>query len=493
MRSLLARVRLGRATGLYFDGERVTVACATRTPGGTRVVPGARHPCPAGREGDMLRALAGEGALAGTVVIGLPASAVYFATVASDDAAETPEEAIPASILAGDRRRGAAICDGVAWRYRRVAYRSVAAAAPAQAHTISETLLALGIRDAALIPAPVAIHRAAARVGEVPSSWRSAVHVLVGGAKGLAILALGRTAVAWRPFASVAGAEIYSVASAVRSLASHLRDRFPLPDLDGVIVHGEHADALSEACGEQFALDSRPAPAVGLGAPAVAEALARHGLGRSHRTVDLLRPLRASPGAIATFPRRTAAALAATILCCAALLASTARKIEAGAATGLEVARREAAAWGLALDALPEAHARLDAEVVEAGVFAGSRILWAPILRDLAAALPGGVRLTSLEADNALAASDPRTGRRAFHDGLALSFDVLCEEGAAFPAGPQETLDALAACRSVRAAFRVLEAEGASRIPGTGGDAPLLAFSIGARNPEPVPASEEGD
>jgi len=491
MRSLLARVGFGSATGIYFDGERVCVASATRTLAGTRVAAGARHPCPAGREGDMLRALAGEGALHGTLVIGLPASAVYFSTLPADDAPEDVEDAIPASILAGDRRRGAAACDGITWHRHGTAYRTVAATGGGPAHTIADALSALKLRDALLIPAPVALHRVATRMGSAPSSWRAAIHVIVGGARGLALLGLGRTVLAWRPFAVSPGAEIYCVASAVRSLATHLRDAFAIPDVDGVVVHGEAADTLAEACGAQFALDSRAAPAVGLGEPAVAEALARFGLGRGPATVDLLRPLRGSRGVLAAFPRRTAAALVLAIAGGGVLMAETAREIEAGAAAARQQARADAAASGLELGALAEGHARLDAEVEEAATFVAHRIRWAPILGDLPALLPEGVRLTSFEGNNALAARDPRTGSRAYDDRLALSFDVPCEEGTFFPPGPQETLAALSASASLRQAFRTVEGGSSLRVAGGGGGPAHLAFSISARNPEPARAKAE--
>ncbi len=492
MRSLLARVGLGRATGIYFDGERVTVASATRTLAGIRVTAGARHPCPAGREGDMLRALSGERALSGSVVIGLPAAAAYFSTLPADDASANLADSIPPSILGGDRRRGAPACDGITWHRYGIAYRTVAATGGAQARTIAEALSALGVRDASLIPAPVALHRAALRVGDVPRAWRTAIHVILGGARGLALLGLGRVVVGWRPFAVAPGAEIYCVASAVRSLAAHLRDTFGLPDLDGVLIHGESADTLAAACGEQFALDSRAAPSVGLGESAVAEALARHGLRRGPAGIDLLRPLRGSPGPLAAFPRRTAAAFLAVVAAGGLLMTERAREIEAGADAARRMARVDAEAGGFDLAALAQGHARLEAEVEEAATFAARRIRWAPILRELPALLPEGVRLTSLEGDNALAAPDTRTGKRAFDDRLALSLDVPCEEGVSFPGGPQETLAALGACPSLRQAFRIVEGGSASRIAGSGGDPARLAFAIDARNPEPKASPAEG-
>ncbi len=463
----LGLIRWKQGTGVVVGDEDLRVTVCASTLGGLKVL--RSHSVRIG-EGGVRSALTDALAavrIKGTVVAGLDARQVYYATsparvdLAEADAAEL----LPAGLAAG----GKYVYHDLVVKHRRRAYQTVAACARTLARSVMAGFRELNPSRVFLEPAPLAIHAAACKRGKTPRRWRGAIRVLIDGKTGLAFLENRERPFAWRPFRVNADDTAQSVAMAVRGLRAYGRSELDLADIDGVLVHAEDlAPEFAEACEVQCGIATREQPFVPIDDESVATHLARAAAGSRVGVPDLLARLKPPPSIRQIFPWGAALLLLAAVVGGGHALSSEADGIEQRTRMAKRATAIDAKRAHIKIAELGKRHGELTLQLRLLHGFIVKRVTWARIMAEVPARIPGSVVLAGLRGrDSFTMPSNTKSGVHKLETKeLSLQGQGHLESGKAAPEDVNALMESLAASEVITKYFPRVDGANVMRKPG---------------------------
>ena len=407
MKSLLAKLPMLKAIGLYLGDQEIVISRVASTPLGLVETARCRETCsPQDRQSVLSRLLT---PLLGRdkhrrvlIAVGLPAAQFFFATrpLRTVGADATPE------VLLQKALQSPTICvdefhvDVIKSQWNKVPIASVAAC---RRKLLSEVLAMLehcGVRPFRVEPDCSALLRTGAERHRPPRRAKTVLHVFLNGTQGLAVLAAAALPVAWRKFALPAGREapeISSVERTLRALGKHYGIEAPL---DAVVIYGRgdlHAQLEEEAAAEGAGNLVRCHEGPALDGAEIAFGLALGCLNQNQPAFDLSRTLkpRASIGEI--FPWGEMALEVALMICLGLLLAGRTAVLARTAEAVLAEKAGHPCLATTAPEKLEKEKSELKEKVGAVEKFLATRILWTAYTHDLPARLPTNAQLVSLQ------------------------------------------------------------------------------------------------
>lgn len=331
-------------------------------------------------------------------------------------------------------------------------------------------------------PAPCALLRAAVRRYPTPRRAGTVLRVFLGETQGLAVVTVGRLPVIWRIFELRPGAEaegLVSVTRALQTLEVHCGVDAPI---DTVLVHGRpnlHESLSDAALADQLGVRIVCYEGPALDAAAMAYGLALGCLDQSDETFDLARHLKRPLGWRDLMPWGELAVVAALLLCMALFLDFRRGSIdEHYAATRAQNRQRD---W---LAKVTDAQLSAEKQDLERRVdavhrFLASRVLWTSDAREVAARLPAGATLTSLQGASDLETpakgKEPTTKTKRF---LALKAAVPAPANGAVPREIDGFLESLRGARALTKDFPIIELADIKLTQATSHSGAVAAFTI---------------
>ena len=258
MKSLLARIALHKAVGLYLGEHEVAVSKVAATPLGPVEIASSSEPCtpedlPAVIERLVVPLLGRKRRV--PVAVGLASSRLFFGTrLATAGAAATPEGVLQKALCSSNICVDDLTVDLLRGTVNKLPVTSVAACRKKYITGIVATLSGLGVRPLRTEPSPCALVRLAAHQYRAPRRSKTLFRVFLGATHGLAVMVAGDLPLAWRTFTLPAGMEGFAILSAARTLRTQERHYGIESSVDYAMVHGR-ADLHERLQKEQFATD----------------------------------------------------------------------------------------------------------------------------------------------------------------------------------------------------------------------------------------------
>jgi hypothetical protein len=442
VKKLLARFTLKKAIGLFVGERDVTVCQVADTLLGPVETDCQSEPYAAEQLPDvigrLLKPMLGRRKRRHLVAVGIPALRVFFSTRPIRNAnRDTPAEALLYEVLQSPN----VLIDDMAVEVIRAEpgkrqLASIVACRKKYLAGILDIVKDQGVRPFRAEPGPCAVVRAAAQQRRAPRRSKTALRVVLGNGKGLAVVMTGNLAVLWRFFNLPAGSESSAICSAIRSvqtLVGHCGIDSPV---DVVLLHGRNdlrANVETDEFREQVGV-----PLTWCGAPELNDRGKAWGLAlgclshQAEEAFDLSRSMKPRLPLREIFPWAEVAVQVALAICMFAFLTWRCRTLdEALVPVRVEIAQR---AWlEKALQAqLQKEQTDLQQKVEAIRRFAGTRIIWTEYTHDIAERLPPTATLVSftgqceLETPGKQAAVKPKKS-------FVLRASALIEEDGAVP------------------------------------------------------------
>ncbi len=390
--SLLKVIRWKKATGLILGEDRLTIARVASTAAGIQTLD--TEDIEYGEEGvrGALESLVENKKLAGLVVAGLPAHRVYFAAKPSDEIADAADvlEVLPPALSAGSKY----VFHQVTLKGKKQTYTATGACQKDIARDVLAGLEDVKATRLRLEPAPLSLFAAARNSGKMPRRWRNTIRILLDGGRGLAFLAKGKRALAWRPFRYDEEDPGPAVATSVRGLRTFGRADLALDDVDGLIVHtaGDRG-AVESSCEEYAGIETKAMPPVALDSETAAAALGAAGLKARSESPDMLQRLKPPPSIRDIFPWGVAALLSLAVLGTGYQLSEAADLAEHKRRMAVGSTRKDAKKAKVKVPQLKKRHKELALEMELVYNFIVKRVSWAEAIRDLPPRLSDSVGL----------------------------------------------------------------------------------------------------
>ena len=242
MKSLLARIALHKAVGLYLGEHEIAVSKVAATPLGPVEIASSSAPytpedLPAVIERLLVPLLGRKRRV--PVAVGLPSSRLFFGTrLAAAGGATTPEGVLQKALCSSNICVDDLTVDLLRSEVNKLPVASVAACRKKYITGIVATLSRLGVRPFRTEPSPCALVRLAAYQYRSPRRSKTLLRVFLGATQGLAVMVAGGLPLAWRTFTLPAGMEGFAILSAARTLRTQHRHYGIESSLDYAIIHG---------------------------------------------------------------------------------------------------------------------------------------------------------------------------------------------------------------------------------------------------------------
>jgi hypothetical protein len=405
MKSLLAKIAVHKAVGLYVGEHEVAVSKVAATPLGPVEAASSVAPCTANDWAEVAERLLGP--LVGRrrrlpVAVGLPGSRLFFSTQpVSAGNTPTPEGVLEKALCLSNIRVDDLTADLLKAAGHKPPVVSVAACRKKYIAGVMAALGRLGVRPCRAEPSPCALVRLASARHRFPRRSKTLLCVFLGAGQGLAVMVFDGLPLCWKDFALPAGGEGHAIISAARTLRVQQLHHGIEAAPEYAIVHGR-PDLHERLQQEQFPSDMetrvlwRDGPE--LDAAAIAFGLALGGLAQNAKTFDLSRSLKARPSLWEIFPWGDLAFTAGLVACAGVFLGAHATKLDDSHASAMAQCSRHKC-----LSSAEPGRLELDTKDLEKKVeavrkFLETRILWTNYTADMAARLPAGAVLERLEA-----------------------------------------------------------------------------------------------
>ncbi|MCE5302872.1 MAG: hypothetical protein LLF97_07165 [Planctomycetaceae bacterium] len=294
MKSILTKIAIRKAVGVYLGEHELAVAKVVSTPLGIVEIASTKRPYATESIDEMLRELVRP--LLGRkgrvpVAIGLPSSRVFFGTRPMPNTGPaTPESFLQRTLCSSnisvDELVADLICEPL---NKQPVTRAVACRKKYLANIVSQ-FQRLGVRPVRSEPAACAMARLAERLHRLPRRAKMVLMVFLGETRGMAVTVAGGLPVAWKTFGLTADSECFAILSAARCLKTQ-QSHYGIEDaLDYAIVHGRpdlherlQQDQLPTEIGTRVIWHETPA----LSATSVAAGLAHGCLMQDVKAFDL--------------------------------------------------------------------------------------------------------------------------------------------------------------------------------------------------------------
>jgi hypothetical protein len=416
MNSLLRRIRLKQAVGLYVGDAEVAASHVVLTAGG--LVELSRQ-CVAATAEDMPRVLTEVlasvpgGRHRPRVAVGVPARRVFFATrnhagSGNPLTADTfLQEVLQSPSLSPD--------DMVAdLQTMKMDGRTVGSVAACRRRYVSNLLATLQEQRVAVHRVEPA-HCALLRVGEYhrrsPRRAKTVLRIFLGCAEGIAVLSHAGQPIACRPFQLPAGGEPFAILATVRALQLGHRARHPDSTIHLLLVHGRSdLTMLAERLQQTLEMPVHwcDAPAFDAGSLAFGLAL---GVARGDATsFDIARTLKPPSSLRELVPWGDLAVQMALWVCLWLYLSAKSDSLDHALRTVRSDNQRRTWLTKVADPQLTKERLDLEQKTAAVHKFVGDRVIWTRYLDDLSRSLPEKVTVTTFEGQAGMASGGLKNG-----------------------------------------------------------------------------------
>lgn len=499
MRSLLARIGLPKAVGLYLDEAAVHLSEVVATPWGpVEVARGSEDlgpdPLPAAIPRLLTPFVGRRGLGRVPVAVGLPAGRVYFST----RPIQTPGSDVSPHVLLREALRSTnvsideMVVDVVKAQPDKRPVASIASCNRKYLAGLLDAGRQCGLRFHRAEPAPCALLRAAAtRRSEIKMPRRTGWHrpgrspkvmlrLFLSDTQALAVLVANNLPLVWRYVRLPRGDEASALLSVSRSLGTMRRLCGVESPLEAVTLHGRpdltrllDVDWMQEQLGVPVKWFEGPP----LDASQVAFGLALGCLREPENAFDLARSLKRPASLWELFPAREAILQAAALVCMALLLAGR----SAGVHRSYTAARAQNAQhpWAASIDTaqLERERRQLRQEVASVHRFLDGRVSWTSYARDLAACLPPSAFLTSFQGVSELPSGRKRRSAKAGKS-LVLRGAASIPKDGSMPHEIDRFLETLREHPMLQRDFPLVELAELKQSRGAGQGDPIVLFTV---------------
>jgi hypothetical protein len=418
MRSLLAKIAIRKAVGLYLGEHEIAVSEVSATPLGPVETASRIEPCSPSELISVLertlQSLPGRKGRRLSVAIGLPSARIFFGSRPLQGIADpTPVAVLQKLLCSSNIAVDDLTVDLIRSTANKMPLASVAACRKKYMAAVLAVLERCGCEVLHAEPAPCALVRVAARQYRSPRRSKMILRVFLGATEGLAVLMMAGIPLGWRPFALSPGMESMAVVSASRTLSSQSKFHGIELGLDYVMIHGRtdiHArlqkEGLPTELGARVIWSDGPAA----DGATTAYGLALGCLNENAATFDLARLMKPPASLRGIFPWGELACQAAILLLMGLILSHQSGQLTAACAAARAECNRNKILASATTAELTNEKRVLTQKITAIQCFLGSRIPWTAYTRDMTSLLPANVRLLQISGASPFAAGNSRGG-----------------------------------------------------------------------------------
>jgi hypothetical protein len=383
-----------------------------KSPFGTRQLNAGEEPCVkqdwAVALHRVLEKAKDEVGLTASVVIGLPASHSFFATLPAGSKSDSAEGLLAAAHCCTSIPPQDLCADMLPVKVNAKPFAAIGASRRKDLQVLTDAARKLGFRFIRVEPGPWALMRTAS-----PNKLNKiALRLLVDGPHMIAALLCGQQPLLWRSMelpAGDGGADL--IVSLVRSFESYATQHLGVTNVEAVVLEGkataELATRLAGDLGERFSAVDGAGPS----AAAAAKGLAVGGLQKDKPAPDLARPLAPPPALWDLVPRGEVAVLGAVVICMGLWMWGTgtvaqnkAKRAEEDNARNVVLRVEDAK--------LKDEKKTLGAQVQAVNQFLSNRVAWTEYLNELSGRVPKGVQFVKLIGEYDLATTAEKDSKK---------------------------------------------------------------------------------
>lgn len=413
MKSLLSKIAIRKAVGLYIGEHEVTVCKVASTPLGPIQVASASEPFNLEYLADVIERLltplvgSGRGA---SVAVGLAGSRVFFGTRLTPSGGEVrPEAELQKALYSSNLSPDDLVMDLLRGRVNKLPVARMAACRAKYMANIVSTLQGIGVRPVRAEPAACALVRYAEQQHRPPRRSKSVLHIFLGQDQGLAVVVVGGLPLAWKVFALSSGMEGFSVISASRVLRTQQTHYGIETPLEYAIIQGRpdlHEDLQREQVPTEIGTRVLWHEGPGFDGANVAFGLALGCLASDIKAFDLSRTLKSNPPIKEIFPWKELAFALTMVGCMGGVMVANVFNLDESYLTlRAENGQHPCLEKGDPAQ-LEKEKKSMEDKIKAVRDFLETRTPWTTYMRDLSTRLPSGAMLTAFSGKN-----DLRTGR----------------------------------------------------------------------------------
>jgi hypothetical protein len=418
------KIRLASSVGVALAENSIAWCVLEKGPFGIRKTDSGEEPCTrqdwANALNKILLKVQTSPGIAASVVIGLPASQAFFATLPSGPKLETAENLLTNNHCCSSIPPQELSADVLPVKVGGKTFAAVGASRKKDLQVLIDVPKKLGFRFVRVEPGPWALLRACAP----QRGSRISLRLLVEGKNMLATLVSGSQPLLWRPMELGSEESWDSILSLVRSFETYATQQLALAGIDSIVLEGpstkELAARLASDLGERFSEVKGPGPTPA----ATAKGLAVGGMNRDIAAPDLARPLAPPPQLLDLIPRGEVAVLGAVIMCLGLWLWGSGTVVMNDAIRAEEDNSKNVMLQSGDDGKLKDEKKILSAEVQAVSQFLGGRIMWTEYLNQFSGRIPPGVQFVTFQGDMELKTGTEKNERKA-KKGLLLNFETM--------------------------------------------------------------------
>jgi len=488
MRSLLTKIGLPKALGLYVEDDRVTLSQVVATPFGAVETAGYSEIVDPDRLPAVLERLikplvGGHGFRRVPLAVGVPARRAYFSTrpIQVTDSDPSPHVLLREALRCPNIPVNDMVVDVIKAQPDKRPVASIVSCDREYLQGLLDALKPCAVRPVRAEPGPCALlriatgrYRAGRRAKLVLCLFLSESHVL-------AVLAAKAMPVAWRLSPLARGNEAASILSATRTMLTVGNDCGIQSPLDVVTVHGRpdlirllEVDWLEEQIGAPLKWSAEPSP----DRSQVAFGLALGCLKEDRRGFDLARMLKPPTPLWELFPWRVAAVQMVLLLGLALVLFNRFHNLS-GSYAAIQV-RSSDRLWTASV---PDSELQKEANDLKQRVaavdkFLDGRIAWTSYQRALANDMPANVFLTTFQGVSELGAGGKKGGKAKPKKSLVLHGAVSVPQSGLVPHEVDRLLNTLREHPLLKQDFPLVELADLKQVPAKAGESPMAFFTV---------------
>jgi len=459
MLNVLAKLCWGRAIGVYFSGERVSITDVGNTVKGLTTLNQQSFDVAEGSLTSVMQEyIKNHGGRNVPVCLGLKPEQTFFITSGAEyGQQEQPREKL--LDLAGFRNqteRNEVVVDyfkinktksspGQLW--------SIGVCKKQLAQELYSAFGQSGFKNTILEPTPWAMSAFSTKLPKKHRSWKVFIQIFLNETGGLAVLVVEKNPVCWKRFSLSESESVEKMISAIRGIFIQSAVMLARPAVDGIVLQGPNAEQLSRKLYDALGIEVAVADGPGFIDSHCSYTLAMSAASKEGPEFDMFRELRAKPSITKIFPRKIAAAIA-LVACCMAFMMWQKASDLAGSYSGLKK-QDLTHKWAVSKSTADIANERksLLAETVAVEKFLSSRVVWSDYLRDLPTRLPLNVSLANIWAVCEFEESGKKEGGRKMKKYLTLRGITLFDKGQAAPEEIETFLESLKKVELLRKDF----------------------------------------
>ncbi|MEN6405208.1 MAG: hypothetical protein ABFC77_01930 [Thermoguttaceae bacterium] len=455
MKSILTKIAIRKAVGVYLGEHELAVSKVVSTPLGPVEVASAKRTYAPETLDETLRELVRP--LLGRkgrvpVAIGLPGARMFFGTRPMPSAGvATPESflqrALCSSNISVDELVADLICDHL---NKQPVARAVACRRKYLANIVS-LFHRMEVRPVRSEPAPCALARLAERLHRFPRRAKMLLLVFLGETRGMAVTVAGGFPVAWKTFNLPPDSECFAILSAARCLKTQ-QAHYGIEDaLDYVVIHGRpdlherlKQDQLPSEIGTRVIWHDTPS----LDGTTIAAGLAHGCLMPDLKAFDLSRSMKTRAPIKEIFPWGDLAFSAGLVGCMGLVMFAHIVKLNESCSV-LRVHNSQHACLASADPGkLTRTKKAMEDKVKTVLAFLDSRVSWSSYTSAIAARLPQGAEITTF------------SGKSTAREGsLKLQGLAPLEDSGSLPCDITEFLNAISGWRPWKTDFPTINTE----------------------------------